>query len=194
MNGPSTDCTASVVSSNPGRIKLRNTAVSNLSASRNAVYQGLSRGYNSLSRRRCGPGSELDKHRRLALFRSSRRCGGYRSQRLGRSFIPIYAMGCGLPVHPAAMAIPPFPSFAESGRRMFPHIMGCSSFFRKDALVAVGGFDEEIEYFLDETEVQFRIHQRGLKLVPLSFGGAVLHRWRANKSSLDAYFDRSLDP
>ena len=46
--------------------------------------------------------------------------------------------------------------------------------------VEAGGFDDEIEYFLDETDVQFRLHKRGFKILPLSFGGAVLHRWREN--------------
>lgn len=73
---------------------------------------------------------------------------------------------------------PPFLSFEENGERLFPHVVGCSSFFRKSMLLAVDGFDEEIEYFLDETDVLARIHSKRRKIVRISFGGVVLHRWK----------------
>lgn len=38
---------------------------------------------------------------------------------------------------------------------------GCNSSFRRDALLEVGGFDEEFAYFLDETDVNLRIRDAG---------------------------------
>ena len=193
VNGPSTDCTASVVSRYPGRIKLRNTAVSNLSASRNAGIKASAGDIIAFLDDDAVPDPNWISTGVLPFSDPAVAVVGTAVKDLdGRSY-QYTPWVVDDRFTPLPWLIPPFPSFAESGRRMFPHIMGCSSFFRKDALVAVGGFDEEIEYFLDETEVQFRIHQRGLKLVPLSFGGAVLHRWRANRvRSTHTSTDRSI--
>lgn len=43
----------------------------------------------------------------------------------------------------------------------FPHVMGTNAAFRRDALVAVGGFDEEYEYYLDEADVCCRLVDAG---------------------------------
>lgn len=43
----------------------------------------------------------------------------------------------------------------------FPHLLGCNSSFRRSALMEIGGFDEEYEYFLDETDVCLRIVDAG---------------------------------
>lgn len=43
----------------------------------------------------------------------------------------------------------------------FPTILGANSSFRRAALLEIGGFDEEFEYFLDETDVCLRLVDRG---------------------------------
>jgi len=43
----------------------------------------------------------------------------------------------------------------------FPHLLGCNSSFRRSALLDIGGFDEEYDYFLDETDVCLRIIDAG---------------------------------
>lgn len=53
----------------------------------------------------------------------------------------------------------PHLSFPKSDK--FPHLLGCNSSFRRSALLEVGGFDEEYEYFLDETDVCLRIVDAG---------------------------------
>lgn len=40
-------------------------------------------------------------------------------------------------------------------------LLGTNSVFRRDYLVSVGGFDEEYDYFLDETDVCFRLINNG---------------------------------
>jgi len=63
----------------------------------------------------------------------------------------------------------------------FPHVMGTNAMFRRQALVAVGGFDEEYDYYLDEADLCCRlvdagyaIRQRGDAPVHHQFlGGAV---------------------
>lgn len=56
-------------------------------------------------------------------------------------------------------------SFPKSER--FPHLLGCNSSFRRSALLEVGGFDEEYEYFLDETDVCLRIVDAGYIIAQL---------------------------
>jgi len=43
----------------------------------------------------------------------------------------------------------------------FPYVQGTNSAFRRDALLAVGGFDEEFEFYLDETDVCCRLVDAG---------------------------------
>jgi glycosyltransferase involved in cell wall biosynthesis/GT2 family glycosyltransferase len=65
-----------------------------------------------------------------------------------------------------AMAGPaPHLSFPNSER--FPHLLGCNCSFRRCALLEVGGFDEEYEYFLDETDVCLRIVDAGYLIAQL---------------------------
>lgn len=43
----------------------------------------------------------------------------------------------------------------------FPYLQGTNASFRRSALLDVGGFDEEIEYYLDETELCCRLVDAG---------------------------------
>ncbi len=43
----------------------------------------------------------------------------------------------------------------------FPYVQGTNSAFRRDALLAIGGFDEEYEFYLDETDVCCRLVDSG---------------------------------
>ena len=44
-------------------------------------------------------------------------------------------------------------SSAFRSRRKFPHLLGANCSFRREVLIELGGFDEEYEYFLDETDL-----------------------------------------
>lgn len=55
----------------------------------------------------------------------------------------------------------------------FPHLLGANSSFRRSALLSVGGFDEEFEYYLDETDLAARIVDDGWHLVQID--GAYVH-------------------
>lgn len=58
----------------------------------------------------------------------------------------------------------------------YVHLLGTNASFRRRCLEEIGGFDEEFEYFLDETEVCNRVIDRGylLRLLP---GAAVYHKY-----------------
>lgn len=49
----------------------------------------------------------------------------------------------------------------------FPYLQGTNCAFRRDALVSIGGFDEEFDYYLDETDVCCRLNDAGWKLLQL---------------------------
>ncbi|WP_052120568.1 glycosyltransferase [Inquilinus limosus] len=59
----------------------------------------------------------------------------------------------------------------------FPHLLGANSSFRRDVIVSVGGFDEEYEYFLDETDVICRVVDAGWAVAQLD-KAYVHHKYR----------------
>ena len=52
----------------------------------------------------------------------------------------------------------------------FPYLQGTNASFRRRALLEIGGFDEEFEYYLDETDVCCRLLDAGYQLRQLSNG------------------------
>jgi len=71
--------------------------------------------------------------------------------------------------HPAPYLCFPF-------TRNFPHLLGTNSTFRRCALLQVGGFDEEFDYFLDETDVTCRLVDAGWLIAQIE-GAYVHHRY-----------------
>ena len=61
--------------------------------------------------------------------------------------------------------------FVAPGADPFLYVAGGNCAFRRDALVAVGGFDEEIEYNFDEAEVCLRLLDAGWRLASLERRG-----------------------
>lgn len=51
-----------------------------------------------------------------------------------------------------------------------PYVQGTNSAFRRQALLAIGGFDEEYEYYLDETDVCCRLVDAGFLIRQLPTG------------------------
>ncbi|MDE3175652.1 MAG: glycosyltransferase [Pseudomonadota bacterium] len=57
----------------------------------------------------------------------------------------------------------------------FPHLLGANCSARRETLLELGGFDEEYEYFLDETDLLTRINDAGGRIAQLP-RAAVHHR------------------
>jgi glycogen(starch) synthase len=55
----------------------------------------------------------------------------------------------------------------------YPHLLGTNCAFRRDLLLELGGFDEEYEYFLDETDLCCRVNDAGYVIAQLA--GAYVH-------------------
>ena len=69
----------------------------------------------------------------------------------------------------------PTPYFNHPYALHFAHIRGANSSFRRDLLVDIGGFDEEFEYFLDESDVCCRLVDSGFVIRELA-DGFVYHK------------------
>ncbi len=76
------------------------------------------------------------------------------------------------------------PQLCFPGSRQFPYLQGTNASFRRSALLEVGGFDEEIEYFLDETDVCCRLVDAGYLLRQLEH--AYVHHKTAPNGVRDA--------
>ena len=65
--------------------------------------------------------------------------------------------------------------FCYPGVTVFPSLIGCNAIFRRSAVLEVGGFDEEYEYYLEETDLCLRLIEAGyvLKQLPNAF---IYHR------------------
>jgi glycosyltransferase involved in cell wall biosynthesis/GT2 family glycosyltransferase len=66
--------------------------------------------------------------------------------------------------------------FCFPGSARYPSMLGCNSSFRRHALVGIGGFDEEYDYYLDETDVCVRLVDAGWVIRPLD-GAPVHHKY-----------------
>ncbi len=74
-------------------------------------------------------------------------------------------------------ARPPFGAANRPGADPFLYLQGTNCSFRRSALEAIEGFDEEIEYNYDEVEVCARVIDAGLRLRALD-GAVVHHKFR----------------
>jgi GT2 family glycosyltransferase len=74
---------------------------------------------------------------------------------------------------------PPSDTHCRPGADPFVYLQGTNASFRRRCLEEIGGFDEEIEYYLDEVEVCMRILDAGYTLRPLP-RAAVHHKYLAS--------------
>jgi glycogen synthase len=58
----------------------------------------------------------------------------------------------------------------------FPYVQGTNSAFRREVLVSIGGFDEEYEFYLDETDLCCRLVDKGWRIDQIA-NAAVHHKF-----------------
>lgn len=73
----------------------------------------------------------------------------------------------------------PAPEFNFPFSYNVPHLLGTNSSLRRQAAIEIGGFDEEFDYFLDETDVLCRLNDAGWKIAQLD-GAFVHHKYQAS--------------
>ena len=178
VNGPSTDATDDVLAEFAGRIKVGRCPERNLSMSRNvaiALAAGdvvafidddaypepdwldrLAEGYDSVEV--AGVGGPVFDHTGAALQARYSIATRFGTARIDNG-----------DVNPTGFFNNPYAS-------EFLYLIGTNCSYRRDALVDVGGFDEEFEYYLDETDVCRRLLDRGLMVRALD-SGFVYHKF-----------------
>jgi glycosyltransferase involved in cell wall biosynthesis len=182
VNGPSTDGTAGVLAKFDGRIKVARLAERNLAKSRNigvAAAAGdivafidddaypdsswLSRLAEGYDREEiAGVGGPTYDHTGYLLQSHS-----ILSDRLGESLTREPGL-----FDPTLVLSRPY-------TWLYPRLLGTNSSFRRSHLVEIGGFDEEFDYYLDETDVCLRLIDHGYMIRSLD-DGYVYHKFLAS--------------
>ncbi|MGH9353851.1 MAG: glycosyltransferase family 2 protein, partial [Terriglobia bacterium] len=175
VNGPSTDNTMRVLKSWSGSIRIGTCSDRNLSVSRNVGIE-MARGdlvafidddavadENWLDDAAAGFDNDEVAGTGGAVFNHTGYAAQYRynvADRLGNAFFDRKS---------------PALEFCYPACTRFPYLPGGNSLFRRRCLLEVGGFDEEFDYYLDETDVCLRLVDAGylLKQLPNAF---VYHR------------------
>lgn len=163
VNGPSTDTTNSILNLYTGYIKKRDCPLRNLSASRNIGIQSAQGEVVAFLDDDAVPdqfwleniASCFEKYHCSVL-------GGFVFDNTGYKFqsryilVDRYTNSTELRDFHASQRLFCFP-----GARQFLTPMGCNVAFQRQDLVAAGGFDEQYDYFLDETDVVVRMMDMG---------------------------------
>lgn len=164
VNGPSTDDTDRVLAEFAGAVRVYRCPETNLSKSRNV---GLSASAGDVVAFIDDDGiPEPQWLEELAAAYDGPRVGGAGGivyDHTGAA-LQFAASVCDRFGNPRFDVPPPYAAYQSPGADPFVHLLGTNSSFRRAALAEVGGFDEEIEYFMDETDVCLRVTDAGYRV------------------------------
>jgi glycogen(starch) synthase len=165
VNGPSTDGTDALLEKWAGLIRVGRCPVANISISRNEGIR-LARG-EIVAFIDDDAVVEPDWLERLVEpYRAAdvAGVGGHVIDHTGRQF-----QWAGLAIDRHGNCLSSYATLAElacfPGAWFAPHLPGVNCSFRRDVLLAIGGFDEEYEYGYDEADVCMRVMDAGHRLV-----------------------------
>lgn len=163
VNGPSTDGTAELLAQTPGIRVLDNPEI-NLSISRNIAIANARGRTIAFIDDDAVPEPDwltllldrLDSDPGLSAL------GGFIRDANGMSFQAKYVFcdvfGTGIPCDN-----PDYVTFLRREKRLYPSLTGTNVIFRTEDLRSLGGFDEVFAYFLDETDVNKRMDDAGMR-------------------------------
>jgi glycosyltransferase involved in cell wall biosynthesis len=161
VNGPSTDGTQEVIAAFEGQVRHARCEQANLSVSRN-IGIAMARGeIVAFIDDDAIPEPEwLAQLARAYDDPAVGAAGGFVFDHTGYTYQARYCVIDRLGI-PDFSPPGPTPHLCFPGSFRFPHLLGTNASFRRSALLEIGGFDEEYEYFLDETDVCVRMVDAG---------------------------------
>lgn len=193
VNGPSTDGTTEYLAEQDG-IRVFDNPETNLSISRNIAIANAAGRYVAFIDDDAIPEPDwltllLD---RFGEDPSLSALGGFIRDANGMAFQAKYVFcdtfGTGYPCDNADYA-----TFAGKDRRLYPSLTGTNVIFRKDDLLKVAGFDEVFAYFLDETDVNKRMDDAGMKVEVLPHA-EIHHKYAPSHLRTEKNVSRNMYP
>jgi glycogen(starch) synthase len=182
INGPSMDDTESVLAGYSGRIKVGSCANRNLSESRNLGIRLASGEIVAFIDDDAYPDPAwLDALDAAYDWGEVAAAGGPVFGHTGYAWQVFHntanRFGDGTTMYPPCLN--PTQLLSSPGSMEFVYTIGTNSSFRRERLAAIGGFDEEFEYYLDETDVCCRLNDSGWVVAALD-EGFVYHKFLAS--------------
>lgn len=180
--GPCSDDTEEVVARRRGLLKVLHCDVANLSMSRNIGIAASAGEFVAFIDDDAVPEPQWLDELMDAFFDADgspladvAAAGGWVYDHTGYNFQCTHTgadrLGNARPDYPR-----PLDMLATPGSLTFPYAPGGNGLYRKDLIVAVGGFDEEFEYYLEETDLSARLIDRGWAIRQID-GGAIHHKF-----------------
>ncbi|WP_231337589.1 glycosyltransferase [Paraburkholderia sprentiae] len=174
VNGPSSDSTQNVIDKYKNNIKSLNCAELNLSKSRNI---GIAAAAGDVV-------AFVDDDAIVEPFWAERILSAYVSEDVGAvggfvfdhtgfEFQTTYIVCDRLGASWVRVEFDPAELYSLPGAFKYSAMIGTNCSFRRDILLSICGFDEEYEYFLDETDVCVRVIDKGYKICQAK--GAYVH-------------------
>ena len=165
VNGPSTDSSPRLLESWKGRVKTGYCPVTNLSVSRNIGIAMASGDVVAFIDDDAVPEPEwLDQLESGYTSGNVGGVGGMVFNHTGYAFQARYIVCNRMGDARLDFEANPSDQFNFPGSNLYCSHLGTNSSFRRSALLEIGGFDEEYEYYLDETDVCLRMVDAGYQI------------------------------